>query len=312
VKRLSLSWGARLLVSALVLALLFRLVPFRELAAAVGRVPPRVWLVVVGAFLLAHAASACKWRLLMLGGPVPHTRTWMTAHFAGLTANLFLPGIAGGDVVRAGYLIRQGTKPEQAAAAGVVDRIIDIAALLLLASTGAALTYHEDPQAGRIIVYIAGSLALAGGIGITVLFILSRRGHTGIVGRLVGALGLLLRRPDRLAVCAAASVTIQAVLIALNSVLGRAVGVEAPLSAWLTAWPMAKLVALAPISLAGLGVREAALVAFMQPLGGAPGPVMAAGLLWESVLVSGGVVGWLATLAAPGASVDAAPLGPSS
>jgi uncharacterized membrane protein YbhN (UPF0104 family) len=311
VKRLPFSWGARLAVSALALALLFRLVPVRELAAAVGQVSPAAWLGVLGAFLLAHAAAAFKWRLLILGS-VPPARAWMTAHFAGLTANLFLPSIAGGDVVRAGYLIRQGAKPEQAAAASVIDRIIDTGALLVLAATGAVLTERSDPRAGRIIVSITGVLVLIGVTAVAALFILNRRDRGGLVGRLVTALRLLARRPERLVVCATASVGIQSTLIVLNSVFGRTVGVDAPLSAWFTAWPMAKLVALAPISLAGLGVREAALVAFMQPLGGAPGPVMAAGLLWESVLVSGGLVGWIATLAAPGPRAAATPQEPLS
>ena len=47
------------------------------------------------------------------------------------------------------------------------------------------------------------------------------------------------------------------------------------------------------IGIAGIGVREAALVALLRPLGGAPGPVMAAGLLWDAVIVIGALAGWL-------------------
>jgi uncharacterized membrane protein YbhN (UPF0104 family) len=48
------------------------------------------------------------------------------------------------------------------------------------------------------------------------------------------------------------------------------------------------------VSLAGLGVREAALVAFLQPYGAPAALVTAAGLLWQSVLLAGGLIGWLA------------------
>jgi uncharacterized membrane protein YbhN (UPF0104 family) len=289
----------RLLVSAVMLALLLTLVPLHELASAVARVPPVLWLAVVGAFLVAHAVAAVKWRLLLVGGPSLPARSWLTAHFAGLTANLFLPGIAGGDVVRAGYLIRDGASTEHTAAAGLVDRAIDISALLLLGITGAMLTHQSNEALGGVLVYVAGALMLAGIALGAVLLVLSRRVSGGVVGRLAAALRHLARRPARLAVCLVASIAVQGLLITLNSLLGRALGVDAQWSAWCTAWPMAKLVALAPVSLAGLGVREAALVAFMRPFGAPAGPVMAAGLLWESVLVVGGLVGWFATLSAP-------------
>jgi uncharacterized membrane protein YbhN (UPF0104 family) len=299
VKIPSFPWGLRLLVSVLLLGLLLWLIPLHELAQAVGRVSPALWIAVLGAFLVAHVASAAKWRLLVLADPGPPPRSWITAHFAGLTANLFLPGIAGGDVVRAGYLMREGATTEHAAAAGLADRLIDVVALLLVGAAGAVMTQQSDARAGRVLGIVAGALALGGLAGIVMLFVLSRRGFGGIVGRLTGALRNLAAKPARLGVCLASSVSIQGVLILLNSFLGRAVGVEVPFSAWCTAWPMAKLVALAPVSLAGLGVREAALVAFMQPFGAAAGPVMAAGLLWESVLVSGGAVGWLMTMSKP-------------
>jgi uncharacterized membrane protein YbhN (UPF0104 family) len=311
VKAPSVSWALKLLVSALVLALLLRLVPLRELVRAMGSVSLTLWVAVLVAFLGAHAAAAVKWRFLILGGCLPSPRASITAHFAGLTANLFLPGIAGGDVVRAGYLIRTGAGMESVAAAGVVDRVIDISALLLLGVAGAVVTHQSGDRAGRVIAYIATALAVCGIAGLAVLAAMSRRGIGGIIGRLMGALKQLAGRPARLGACLLASIAIQALFITLNALFGDAVGVGAPLSAWFTAWPLAKLVALAPISLAGLGVREAALVAFMQPFGAAPAPVMAAGLLWESVLVGGGLVGWLAGLVAAPAA-HSAPMGPSS
>ena len=87
------NWIIRLTVSALVLAALLRVVPLHELGAAVRSVSPWLWLTIVPTFLLGHAASAFKWRLLLPDrgiGP----RLWLTAHFAGLTANLALPGLA--------------------------------------------------------------------------------------------------------------------------------------------------------------------------------------------------------------------------
>ena len=55
-------------------------------------------------------------------------------------------------------------------------------------------------------------------------------------------------------------------------------------------WPMAKLAAILPITQAGLGVREAALAALFAPLGVAPAQAVAAGLVFQSIVLSAGLV----------------------
>jgi uncharacterized membrane protein YbhN (UPF0104 family) len=63
-----------------------------------------------------------------------------------------------------------------------------------------------------------------------------------------------------------------------------------PLRVWLFAWPLAKLAAILPLTQGGIGVREAALVALLAPFG-APGPlVLAAGLVWEGIIIAGGSI----------------------
>ena len=79
---------------------------------------------------------------------------------------------------------------------------------------------------------------------------------------------------------------------------GREVG--ASFAAWLVAWPAAKLAAYIPIGIAGIGIRESAMVALLGPLGGAAGPVLAASLLWDGVLIVGAVAGWFALCVLPG------------
>ena len=67
-------------------------------------------------------------------------------------------------------------------------------------------------------------------------------------------------------------------------------GLVLPLRVWLFAWPLAKLAAVLPLTQGGIGVREAALVALLAPFG-APGPlVLAAGLIWEGIIIAGGLI----------------------
>jgi len=67
-------------------------------------------------------------------------------------------------------------------------------------------------------------------------------------------------------------------------------GLKVPMRVWLFAWPLAKLAAVLPLTQGGIGVREAPLVTLLTPFG-APGTVvLAAGLLWEAIVICGGLI----------------------
>jgi len=296
VNGMKLSWTLRLAVSFAVLALLLWLVPVRELVAAIARVPPALWAFSVVVFVAGHVISAFKWQLLFRDagsrGRLP-PQVWLRAHFAGLAANLCLPGVAGGDVVRAAWMTRRIGNLEQVAVASVADRLIDCVALLTLAAAG-AFTMGAGPAASRsVLIAAAAFLGLGTAAAVTLVMVIARRPGSGLLQRLAAAAVLMGARPWLPVVSLVLSLFVQFIFLTINMQLGVSVGVNVPLAGWLVAWPLAKLVALAPISLAGLGVREAALVAFMRPFGAPAAAVTAAGLLWQAVLVTGGLIGWL-------------------
>jgi uncharacterized membrane protein YbhN (UPF0104 family) len=90
----------------------------------------------------------------------------------------------------------------------------------------------------------------------------------------------------------------------LNACLGAACGLHLPLWAWLFAWPLAKLASMVPVSLGGLGVREAALVSLLVPFGADAASVVAAGLAFEAVIIIGGLIGGLISLLLSSGMVD--------
>jgi uncharacterized membrane protein YbhN (UPF0104 family) len=87
---------------------------------------------------------------------------------------------------------------------------------------------------------------------------------------------------------------IQATFIAINIAFAAAVQVAAPVAAWFFAWSTAKIIAVAPISLGGLGVREAVMASLLAPFGADAAQVIAIGLIWQTVLYASGLVGVLA------------------
>jgi len=76
----------------------------------------------------------------------------------------------------------------------------------------------------------------------------------------------------------------------LTAWIASASGFRIPMNAWILAWPLAKLVALLPITMAGIGVRELALAALLAPFGVEPEHTMTIGLAWDAVMIGGSLV----------------------
>jgi uncharacterized membrane protein YbhN (UPF0104 family) len=84
---------------------------------------------------------------------------------------------------------------------------------------------------------------------------------------------------------------VQTSFVLLTAVIARGCGLDMPLRVWLFAWPLAKLVALVPLTQGGIGVRELALAALLAPFGAAPAVTVAVGLVWEAVILVGRIAG---------------------
>lgn len=299
VRRIPTGWFVRIGISLLVLSVTLWLLPTEEVWGAVKRMPPSVWLFCLAIFLLGHVLSALKWRILIADSgevPVPHA---LRAHFAGLVANLALPGAAGGDVVRAGLVIRTAKDKARVAVGSLADRVIDTLSVFTLACLGAALSTGAGDTRG-VVVRAGGVLLLLvlGGVaGVVLLRKLPWKGKVKkVVDKLTTSLGALAGRKRALAACFLLSFGIQSVFVGLNVLLADASDVRAPVAAWFFAWSASKLLAVLPISLGGLGVREASLAALLAPFGAAPARVVAVGLLWQSILVASGLLGGLVLL----------------
>ncbi len=303
-------WLIRAAGSAAALTLIFWYLPTDAILEGFSRLTPGVFLGVLAAFLACHVAAAFKWWMLM-DRALPFGQA-LRAHFAGLAANLALPGAAGGDAVRAGMAhvaLRDGPK---VAAAAVGDRLIDMVGLAGLSLLGLVfLARGGSPElAYGLAVLVMGGAALA-------LFVFPAVAHgiwarfpglpaRVLVLRLADAFGALGKRPGLLLFSLILSASIQAVLIWLSIRLAQPVGVNIPVAAWFFGWPIAKIIATLPLSLGGLGVRESSLAALLAPFGAAPALVVASGLAWQAILYLAGALGAL-VLTLSGGSLRAKP-----
>jgi uncharacterized membrane protein YbhN (UPF0104 family) len=290
-------WLVRLAASVVLLVVLFQIVPWSEVRAHASRLPFGTWLAILAIFVVGHLLGVVKWRALVNAcrARVP-MRAAIRAYFAGLFANLYLPSIIGGDVLRGALIGRGSGRPEAAVLGGIADRLLDIATMGMLIGGGLLVAGRSIPGAGGQAVT---ALVLVGILG-TVLFIplavrrpLERwpRKTRRPIGRTLVALRRLSRSPGSAALAMVLSLVIQALFVLLNAWIGRAIGIEVSLAVWFIAWPLAKLVALLPVSIGGLVVREAALAGVLNQFGVPVALGAVAGLLWQTVNFSGGLLG---------------------
>ena len=299
------AWVIRLCVSALLLALIFTLVPFAEVWAAARQISLPLWLGALGLFLAGHAAAAAKWRIL-IGSGISYRQAFR-AHLAGLAANLALPSVAGGDVVRAGLVMKHADDKGRLAMGSVADRLIDTLGLALIALASAWLAWGPRLDSGIWLGWpLLGLLAVVAGALLAMPALdrfAGRNERPGKLARLLTKMvhlaAELARSPGRLLLCLVISMAVQCLFVGINIAFAEAANVEAPVAAWFFAWTTAKIIAIAPISLGGLGVREASMAALLVPFGADPAQVVAIALVWQSVLYASGLIGFLVQLQRP-------------
>jgi uncharacterized membrane protein YbhN (UPF0104 family) len=160
-----------------------------------------------------------------------------------------------------------------------------------------ALPIAGIPPALRPVVEAAawwiGGLAALGLA--TLALVLWLRPHEKLARGLDRVIEALNDRRGAVVGAACLSVAVQSTFVLTNVWLAREVGVTTGLAAWFVAWPLSKLIAILPISLGGIGVREAALVALLTPFGAPREAVLASGILWQAVLAASGIIGLVIT-----------------
>jgi uncharacterized protein (TIRG00374 family) len=300
---IALRWIAALAV----LGVLLHFLPLKTVRSAIAQVPPQNFVAALAGYLLAHAIGVLKWRMVVnAAGAELDLATSLQCYGGGLFGTLFLPSIVGGDLIRLAVGLKRSPRPAAVLTGNVVDRFLDVAAQAALVSVGLILLPGSLPESLHSIATRALLLAIA----IAALLLASgfflRRALLGgrsfrfrrRLARLRHALRSVSSRPHVLVAGWLAGIVIQSTFLVLTAWLAIACGLRLPLRVWLFAWPLAKLAALLPLTQGGIGVREAALVALLKPFGAAGTLVLAAGLVWEGVVVAGGIIAGLAAFIA--------------
>lgn len=299
---------AKALVSLLLLAVLFWRVDRAAFLRSLQTLPAGVFLGCVALYFLGYLISTVRWRLLLQAEGIHLSLSRLTlVYFQGAFFNLFLPTLIGGDIVR-GLSIYRLTGGHPASLASIlVDRLTGFAALMGIALIAlAAASEIRDPQVTGLVLAAAAALLLFVVILASARF---KRGVTGLLrlarlGRFEAKLDGLVDAVQRyrshrrsLVQALAYSVLLQALIIVTYALVGRGMGLNVPVGSFFLYVPLITLVAMLPVSVAGLGVREGGVVYFFGRLGVDPAAALSMSLVWFSLTVIVCGAGGLAFLA---------------
>ena len=233
-------------------------------------------------YFLMVLASAWRWGLLLSAQGVPVPARTLTASFLVATFfNNFLPSNIGGDVIRIADTARPARSRTLAATVVLLDRGVGLLGLVLLAAVAASTATEEGMPSGPIpawalwLLFAVGAAAampaiLTPGLLVALLSPL-RRFHPEWVDARLERLSAVLARfretPGALLGCFGGAVIVQALLVAFYAAVARAIGVH--VSPWHMAVvvPVSFLVQMLPVSLNGLGLREATFSFYFARLG---------------------------------------------
>jgi len=300
------SWFAfsvKLCLTAVLIALIAAKV---DLGAAVDRARQLPYWAGAAALTLATvqvALNAWRWRLVAAaeGGQLP-VATTLRSVFQGLFFNQALPSVVGGDALRVVHAIRAGLDPGHAVRSVVLDRLAGMGALVLMAAISQPIFLARvDNVAARgatLGVVVLGVVGLAAILALAALPMGWRR------FRLVAAIITLSRSAQR--ICARPALLVPVIglslaghVLFLFGVICLAEGLDLGIGVadCFAVVPVALLLAMAPVSIAGWGVREGVMVAGLGLMGvGADGALALSVLMGLVVLATSlpGGVAWLA------------------
>ena len=225
--------------------------------------------------------------------------TLLKHYLAGQFVGNALPSTVGGDVLRISRSSKDIGSTEIAFASVALERLTGFVALPLLTILGFAIRPDllEVPRAWVALAIAAGTIATLG-------IILWLSAHPRLAGRFVHSeswtryIGIVhvgvdrFRRDPRDTIWALMlSILYQVTVVAAVYCAVHTIGLTIPNAAVLAFVPAVAMVQVLPVSVGGLGVREAMLAFLLHPLGVPTGQAVAVGLLWYAMTLVVSLIG---------------------
>jgi uncharacterized membrane protein YbhN (UPF0104 family) len=282
-----LSRAAKALLSVALLGLVVWKVPVEDALQGVASLSWSALLAIVALSFAFPAIAAMRWRRVLHYVGERHA-LWplMADNLVASTYNMLLPTSIGGDVVRALRCGRRVQRAHHAWSTVLFERLVGIIALALLSVPGLAMVPGPMRMlgwavAGTVLVSVVllvvapAPLRWGGRVLASRAPVVADVGES-VAGDLAGPLSKASPRVETMAW----SVLYQAVGLGILVVVAFDWGQPAMTWAILGGVPLALVLTMLPVSIAGLGVRESMFVVLLGELGVEASKALSLALIW--------------------------------
>jgi len=271
-----LLFGLKLLVSGGSLYLVFLKTDINTVAATIRKIGPVAFLSASLMYILSLVGATMRWKLLL---PERFTlRRLFSLYMIGSFFSSFLPGVIGGDAVKAYYLNKDAKKLSLTLASVFMDRYIGYVALITLGML--AFPFALDLISGSPYKWIMPAIFVSFAGGSFLFFTLQLGRRFRVVSEfyeyfvaIKGETGVLLKTFF-------ISVGIQIIGFSAVYMLATAMGEHIPIKMLFVFLPIVTTITTLPISISGIGVREGVFVLLFGLIGVRPEAATSLSLAW--------------------------------
>lgn len=306
-KRLS-AWiplGFKLAITTVVLYYLLRRISLGPALSQIAAIRPSMAIAAGGLVLTQLAVGSVRWWLIsnLLAAPMTIAKA-LEYTMVGQFFNQVLPTALGGDAVRAWLASNHGAPLGNAIRAVLCDRLVGLMALLIIISA-TLFVKPEIADNSLPMQYVMRSTAILTCAALAGLYFfgdpLARRLQTyrwaQAIGRLIRDLRAALFSRETSVWTLSTSFAAHVAAVGAICLCANGMGVTLEFGRAMTVVPAIVLVSMAPISIAGWGVREGAMIFGLGMLGVVAGDALAVSLAYGLLQIVIGIPGgalWLA------------------
>jgi glycosyltransferase 2 family protein len=286
-RNFSLKFLLRLAITAAILTVILRAIDIKQVLQILQHAQLSLLVLAILLQFGSTAVSAYRWQIIMqnLGFGQTFSFYWQS-YFKGMFFNQGLPTSIGGDAVRVLDVAAHGFRKRDVLYGVMVDRAVGLGALMLLS----LLAYLLKPDLLPMQVYRPMLMLIVTGLtGFLGLLIVGKMQWLNSLPKLLflkiisDRLYLIFRTKRLLLITLSLLIPFLALLGFFAT--GWALGLRYDLMIYFAIVPVAIILTIIPVSIAGWGVREGALVGLFSLIGANKAIVLTMSLLYGLTLI---------------------------
>lgn len=280
----------KLSVSACALYLVFSKTDIGHTFEIIRNINPAYFVTAAGLYIAAQLLSTIRWKLLL--PEMFSVKRLFSLYMIGAFFSSFLPGVIGGDMVKAYYLNKDTKKMGMTLASIFMDRYMGYVSLMIVGITAfpfAQKYFGNSPYKWSLPLIFAAFV-----VGSLMFFGLRFGRRFKILSDLYEYLGTIRSQKKIIAKTLLLSIFIQFVNFFMVVILAVAMGENIPLLVLFVFLPIVVTLTTLPISISGLGVREGAFVVLLGLIGVRPEVSASLSLSWFFSVFIGSLPGLVA------------------